>query len=205
MKQKTQANHLLLHGHGVVSSTASHIQRRGAEDAEDRCDPGEFLLKVRNWAETRSLSNVAEPAKRLTGSAHAQTNPCSNAEICVVKIPDIDSQLMPVHIRQSKGNKDRYVPLSEKLLRELRQYWVIKRPKQFLIPSRDGKGPVNISVAQNAYYTARNRAGITKGKDIHTLRHSGVLMKVCLSPFLRQADRRRHLRSVATGRHRAWS
>ena len=53
------------------------------------------------------------------------------SETVGLHLTDIDSNRMLVHIRQSKGNKDRFVPLSEKLLSELRQYWVIKRPTHF--------------------------------------------------------------------------
>jgi site-specific recombinase XerD len=94
------------------------------------------------------------------------------SEVVKLKVSDIDSERMMIHIRQGKGNKDRYVPLSEQLLVELREYWVIDRPQPFFFPSRDGKKTLSVSSAQNAYYSARMIAGITKGKGIHTLRHA---------------------------------
>lgn len=54
------------------------------------------------------------------------------SEICNLKIEDIDSQRMLIFIRNAKGNKDRVVPLSDKILILLRQYFKEYKPKEFL-------------------------------------------------------------------------
>ena len=51
------------------------------------------------------------------------------AELCHLKVSDIDSQRMVVHVRQGKGGRDRDVPLSPKLLETLREYWRWMKPK----------------------------------------------------------------------------
>src|SRR5580700_5399458 len=56
-------------------------------------------------------------------------------EVSLLKVSDIDSQRMVVHIRQGKGSRDRDVPLSPKLLEALREYWRWKKPKVYLFPS----------------------------------------------------------------------
>src|SRR5262249_58321852 len=56
------------------------------------------------------------------------------AELCRLKVEDIDSHRMVVHIRQGKGNRDRDVPLTPKLLETLRQYWRWMKPKTYLFP-----------------------------------------------------------------------
>src|ERR1700687_1378800 len=56
------------------------------------------------------------------------------AEMCQLKVEDIDSDRMLIHIRQGKGRRDRDVPLSPKLLETLRQYWLWMRPKTYLFP-----------------------------------------------------------------------
>jgi len=53
-------------------------------------------------------------------------------ELCNLKVADIDSDRMQIHIRSGKGNKDRYVMLSEKILLLLREYWKRYRPKEYL-------------------------------------------------------------------------
>ena len=56
------------------------------------------------------------------------------AELCHLKVEDIDSERMLIHIRQGKGNRDRDVPLSPKLLETLREYWRWMKPKTYLVP-----------------------------------------------------------------------
>ncbi len=51
-------------------------------------------------------------------------------------IGDIDANKMRVHIRDAKGNKDRLVPLPDKTLRVLREFWAVHKHPRFLFPSR---------------------------------------------------------------------
>jgi site-specific recombinase XerD len=85
---------------------------------------------------------------------------------------DIDSKRMVVRVRQGKGRKDRYVPLSSKLLRALREHWKAARPKTWLFEgSIPGKEVSNTTVAK-WLRKARRKAGISKRVTPHTLRHS---------------------------------
>ena len=61
------------------------------------------------------------------------------AEAARIKVEDIDSQRMVIHIRQGKGAKDRDVPLSPKLLEELRSWWRWKKPQR--LPLSQHRGP----------------------------------------------------------------
>jgi integrase len=56
------------------------------------------------------------------------------AEMCNLKVDDIDSDRMIIHIRQGKNRRDRDVPLSPKLLETLREYWRWMKPKTYLFP-----------------------------------------------------------------------
>jgi integrase len=51
------------------------------------------------------------------------------AELCSLKVGDIDSQRMVIHVRQGKGKRDRDVPMTPKLLETLREYWRWMKPK----------------------------------------------------------------------------
>ena len=93
------------------------------------------------------------------------------SEVVNLKISDIDSKRMTIRVRQSKGNKDRYTLLSDKLLTELRIYWRKYRPAYWLFPGQDADKPMTVSTALKMYNQAKKRAGITKGRGIHTLRH----------------------------------
>ena len=63
------------------------------------------------------------------------------SEVARLKVSDIDSQRMTLRVDQGKGAKDRYTLLSKRLLSELRRYWQAYRPREWLFPLRDGRGP----------------------------------------------------------------
>jgi integrase/recombinase XerD len=97
-------------------------------------------------------------------------------ELSLLKVTDIDSKRMVIHIRQGKGSCDRDVPLSPKLLEALREYWRWKKPKIYLFPSTPGKRgveePMSDKVVWWAVREAARRAGITRKIGPHTFRHS---------------------------------
>jgi len=99
-------------------------------------------------------------------------------ELVRLKVSDIDSGRMLIHIRQGKGRKDRDVMLSPRLLEELRDYWrrVQPKPKTYLFPSKDPHQkrdvPMQAKSVFDAVQLAARRAGIEKHVHPHTLRHS---------------------------------
>jgi site-specific recombinase XerD len=98
-------------------------------------------------------------------------------ELCRLKVSDIDTQRMLIHIRQGKGGKDRAVPLSATLLDQLRIYWrsLKRKPVTWLFPSiqqRRADLPIDGKTVWHACRNAAHRAGITKRVHPHTLRHS---------------------------------
>lgn len=92
------------------------------------------------------------------------------SELVRLKVNAIDSERMMVRVEQGKGKKDRYTILSPRLLTELRSYWKEHRSPTYLFPNRKGD-PISIDYAQRIYNLAKLRAGIHKGRGIHTLRH----------------------------------
>jgi integrase/recombinase XerD len=93
-------------------------------------------------------------------------------ELLHLRINDIDSARMVVIIRQGKGGKDRLVPLSSRLLDELRAYWRQYRPRTWLFPGARPQHPMNASNVQRMCQRLVARAGLTKRATPHTLRHS---------------------------------
>ena len=94
------------------------------------------------------------------------------SELVNLKINDIDPARMTLHIRQGKGGKDRYAILSENLLVELRVYWKRYRPAVWLFPNRAKNGPLSRNEAWHIFNSAKRRAGLKKGRGIHSLRAS---------------------------------
>jgi integrase/recombinase XerD len=98
------------------------------------------------------------------------------AELTHLKVSDIDSQRMVIHVRGGKGRKDRDVMLSPKLLEELREHWrrFQRKPSTWLFPGNrwhTGDSPIDTKVVWNACQQAAQRAGIEKNVHPHTLRH----------------------------------
>lgn len=98
------------------------------------------------------------------------------AELCRLKVQDIDSQRMMIRINQGKGGRDREVPLSPKLLETLRVYFRWMRPATFLFPGTVKGVRADIPISPNTVWLAcrqaAQRAGITKRLSPHSLRHS---------------------------------
>jgi integrase/recombinase XerD len=94
------------------------------------------------------------------------------SEVVLLKIADIDSQRMVIRVEQGKGGKDRYVMLSPQLLRILRTYWRLARPKRWLFPGRDDERPLVPNVLHAACRSACAAAGLSKPVTVHTLRHT---------------------------------
>jgi len=89
-----------------------------------------------------------------------------------LKVSDLDADRMTVRVEQGKGAKDRYVPLSQRLLQEWRTYWKTTPPRVWLFANRQGTRPIDITVAQRIYTATKLRAGIRKQGGIHALRHA---------------------------------
>jgi site-specific recombinase XerD len=93
-------------------------------------------------------------------------------EIRHLRVPDIDSERMVIHVRQGKGKKDREVMLSPALLATLRAYWRKERPRGYLFPGRTADRPLNAAVLQRAFSIAKQTARIEKEVSFHSLRHA---------------------------------
>lgn len=88
------------------------------------------------------------------------------SEVVNLKIEDIDSKRMLIHIKNAKGRKDRIVPLSQTVLELLRQYFKKYKPKEYLFNGQTG-GKYSVGSCQKIY-----KKYIDSASSIHTLRHS---------------------------------
>ena len=94
------------------------------------------------------------------------------SEVARLRVEDIDSARMVIHVRQGKGHKDRDVMLSPRLLAVLREYWKAYRPGPFLFPGRQPDRPVALRTVQMVCQRALAASGLGKRVHMHTLRHS---------------------------------
>jgi site-specific recombinase XerD len=93
------------------------------------------------------------------------------SEIVALRMRDIDSDRMTILVSRAKGKKDRLVGLSDMLLKELRQYYQMYKPREYLFEGEPGIHYSTRSV-QKVFQSAKARAGIKIPGGIHTLRHS---------------------------------
>ena len=93
------------------------------------------------------------------------------SEATHLKVTDIDSQRMVMRVDQGKGNKDRYVMLSPRLLEALRTYWKHERPKTWLFPGDIPGRPITRDAVAGVQ-KAHRASGIAKPITPHSLRHA---------------------------------
>ena len=94
------------------------------------------------------------------------------SEVTNLKVRDIDSDRMLIHVERGKGGKDRDVMLSPSLLDLLRAYWREARPQGWLFPGQSRVEPMSPRSLNRAFNSAKAMAGIKKPATLHSLRHS---------------------------------
>jgi integrase/recombinase XerD len=92
-------------------------------------------------------------------------------EACHLRVEDIDSKHMLVHVRHPKGGEERITLLSVKLLEVLRAYWREEKPRLWLFPGATPAQPLSCDTARDALQQTSLDAGLTKKCTPHTLRH----------------------------------
>ena len=96
-------------------------------------------------------------------------------ELRSLQLKDLDFDRKMLHIRQGKGRKDRYVPLSQMQIRGLKKYIAADNPTTWCFNGYDRKGnPAQLSAmgVQWIVREARKHSGIQKNITTHSLRHS---------------------------------
>jgi integrase/recombinase XerD len=94
------------------------------------------------------------------------------SEVTRLRVTDIDSARMVIRVYRGKGQKDRYVMLSPRLLEILRAYWKAARPGDFLFPGAGPDRPLTTGSVRKVCCRARRAAGLGKQVTVRALRHS---------------------------------
>jgi integrase/recombinase XerD len=132
------------------------------------------LPTVLSRDEVAQLLHAARtPAERILLMTLYATG-ARNSELTHLRVSDVDSQRMVVHIRGGKGRKDRDIMLSPKLLTALRTHWRFyhRKPSTWLFPSTYCKDrPIDTKTVWYACQKSAQRAGLQKHVHPHTLRH----------------------------------
>jgi len=118
-----------------------------------------FLASVGNLKHRTILMTIYAAGLRISEATH-------------LKVTDVDSQRMVLRVDQGKGNKDRYVMLSPRLLEVLRSYWTVVRPRLWLFPGDIPGKPITRDAVGQACQKAHRACGTTKPITPHSLRHA---------------------------------
>ena len=94
------------------------------------------------------------------------------SEAVRLTVSAIDSERMVLRVAKGKGQKDRYVMLSPKLLAVLRAWWQVHRPRRWLFPGGRPETPITRGAVGLACRVAARRARLAKPVSPHALRHA---------------------------------
>ena len=120
------------------------------------------------------LQRLFTPAKNPRHRVLLMTTYAAGLRVSAVvrlRLTDIASDRRLLRVEQGTGRKDRSTLLSTRLLTARRASWKCSRPAPWLFTGLDPHTPMPIGTAQKISYHAKQRAGITHGQGIPTLRH----------------------------------
>jgi len=130
------------------------------------------LPVVLNLTECRALFAAPDVLKHRVMLSLVYSAGLRARELSKLKLADIDSERMMIHIRQSKYNKDRYVPLSPLILDGLRKYCRAYKPVEYLFNGYKVGEPLSVRGIQWVLSETVKKCKLKKDITLHTLRHS---------------------------------
>jgi site-specific recombinase XerD len=131
------------------------------------------LPGVMSAEEIKSLIDTVKNIKHRTIIILLYSSGLRVSEISHLKITDIDSKSMRIKVVQGKGSKDRYTLLSQQVLVELRAYYIIYKPKEYLFNGEGIGRPISVRSIQRLVQKALIQLGLdSKNYTVHTIRHS---------------------------------
>jgi integrase/recombinase XerD len=128
--------------------------------------------------EVRCLIAAANSLKYQTALSVAYGAGLRASEVVGLKVSDVDSRRMVLHIERGKGGKDRYAMLSPVMLGRLRTWWRVARAQGkmpeggWLFPGQNPIDPMSVRQLNRAVHAAARAAGLDKRVSMHSLRHA---------------------------------
>jgi integrase/recombinase XerD len=163
----------------------------------------EYIAPPRRPFTLPTILSQAEVAALLTVSRHLKHRAILTtlyaaglrvSQLCQLQVTDIDSARMVLRVRQGKGQHDRYVMLSPKLLPLLRQYWQQSKPQPWLFPGHPRTRPMTTK----AVYLVCRQAG--EGRRRTSRRGS---IRMCFVTPLRRISSKRGW--ICAGSNSCWA
>lgn len=131
------------------------------------------LPPVMSAIEIKALIDSIKNVKHRTVVMLLYSTGMRISEISSLRIADIDSKNMRIKVVQGKGAKDRFTILSEQVLHELRAYYIIYKPNEYLFNGSKPGRPLSVRSIQHLVENALVKIGLgSKHYTVHTIRHS---------------------------------
>ncbi|MDK2868663.1 MAG: integrase/recombinase XerD [Clostridiales bacterium] len=130
------------------------------------------LPKVLSKEEIKSIIEITENIKHRTALMMGYSCGMRVSEVANLKLADIHHDRGIITIKQSKGRKDRIVPLSKKMAEQLNRYEARYHPYEWLFENQDRTGAITSRTLQNIFNDAKRKVGIVHDASFHSLRHS---------------------------------
>jgi site-specific recombinase XerD len=135
--------------------------------------PSTKLPSVMSPEEIMKLIDGVQNIKHRTILVLLYSSGMRVSEIANCKIADIDSKNMRIKVVQGKGAKDRYTIMSQQVLMELRAYYLIYKPKDYLFNGYRPGSKYSVRSIQHLMQKTLIKVGLeSKNYTIHTIRHS---------------------------------
>ncbi|MCA6438200.1 MAG: site-specific integrase [Bacteroidetes bacterium] len=130
------------------------------------------LPKVMSKEEVKLILTAKHNLKHKTMLSLIYSCGLRCGELLNLMLKDVDSKRHFLNIIQAKGHKDRLVPLSEKTITMLRDYYQVYKPKRWLFEGQVTGEPYDARSLQQVLKQALRLANINKPYTLHCLRHS---------------------------------
>ncbi len=149
------------------------MRQPGARDLISLMPPPQRIPEVLTPDEIAAILEHAPSLKWRAALSVAYGAGLRAAEVCNLKVSDIDSKQMLIRVEQGKRYKDRFAKLSPGLLDILRTWWKSGRPEVWMFPSPLSRfTPVTTRSLNRCFHMAKVAAGVDKPASLHTMRHS---------------------------------
>ena len=162
---KTQAIYTMRKFYTCVLNMPYHLSTVPIPKSE------KYLPEILNYAEVERLINAISNLKQRACIQLIYSCGLRISEVIAIKVEHIDGQRMQLKIRDSKGAKDRIVPIPEQTLQLLRQYYAAYKPTNYLFFGQMHE-QYDVRSIQQVFHRAKAKAGIRKKVTVHSLRHS---------------------------------
>jgi integrase/recombinase XerD len=130
------------------------------------------LPNVLSKEEVKRLLNASTNLKHRTMLSLIYACGLRRSELLNLTFADIQSARNILLIKQSKGKKDRIVPIGNKIIQQLREYYLLYRPKHWLFEGQSAGEQYSAKSLQNILKLSVSKSGISKPVTLHWLRHS---------------------------------